>query len=534
VLKGLHEKGLKTRVLGVWVGRKPEANLDKYAPEGWSKMCELVESELEYKDFAPDVMLGGLRLDEIYEAKCLPYLKRGDLFWVVGIRQTATGSQSQVENRGLRKSILIPESATVKHFADMVGDEKKQAVFLYTTMEISKLLRKGKEFEWQIGRHLLKVRKILPHGQFGPYHARVLDLSRSTVSRYKRLAEKYETPKDIPQHSTWRKLDREIRRRFVQRDGDDVPFSAFSVLDATTGPWKQRKQEWLDLGIDDTKGRPDSEAYRKGMRDPSDDGVSAFDPVLAEVMYKWFCPEWGAVLDPFAGGMTRGIVAGACNRQYIGWDIREDQLDMNQEQWEDIVWPRLEELREQEGRMYIQPLWVSGESQGMNESHHYDFVLTCPPYFNLERYGGGAADLSSMTPDEFLADYRLIIDRALKLLAEDRFAAYVVADVRDKKTGFYQRLVSETENAFEDCGARLYNKFVLMTAVGSLPKRTPKQWEASRKAGQRHQEVLVFVKGDPKKATAGVKNLEQRPVPFFLEDGDDYYKPIIKDKPPLV
>jgi hypothetical protein len=47
----------------------------------------------------------------------------------------------------------------------------------------------------------------------------------------------------------------------------------------------------------------------------------------------------------------------------------------------------------------------------------------------------------------------------------------------------------------------LYNDAVLVTAVGSLPIRAAKQFNASRKIGKTHQNVLVFVKGDPKRAT---------------------------------
>lgn len=39
--------------------------------------------------------------------------------------------------------------------------------------------------------------------------------------------------------------------------------------------------------------------------------ISVFDPLLAELMYRWFCPAGGFVLDPYAGGCTRGIIA-AC------------------------------------------------------------------------------------------------------------------------------------------------------------------------------------------------------------------------------
>jgi len=33
-----------------------------------------------------EASLGGLALDPYYEAKCVPYLRPGDLFWVVGRR----------------------------------------------------------------------------------------------------------------------------------------------------------------------------------------------------------------------------------------------------------------------------------------------------------------------------------------------------------------------------------------------------------------------------------------------------------------
>ena len=37
---------------------------------------------------------------------------------------------------------------------------------------------------------------------------------------------------------------------------------------------------------------------------PTASGTSIFDPVLCEIAYRWFCPQGGTVLDPFAGGIT--------------------------------------------------------------------------------------------------------------------------------------------------------------------------------------------------------------------------------------
>ena len=41
---------------------------------------------------------------------------------------------------------------------------------------------------------------------------------------------------------------------------------------------------------------------------------------------------------------------------------------------------------------------------------------------------------------------------------------------------------------------------MLVTAVGSLQIRVSKQFRSGRKLGKTHQDVLVFVKGDPRKA----------------------------------
>ena len=46
--------------------------------------------------------------------------------------------------------------------------------------------------------------------------------------------------------------------------------------------------------------------------------VSVFDPVLTEIMYLWFCPKNGTILDPFAGGSVRGVVASFMKLKYIG------------------------------------------------------------------------------------------------------------------------------------------------------------------------------------------------------------------------
>ena len=92
-------------------------------------------------------------------------------------------------------------------------------------------------------------------------------------------------------------------------------------------------------------------------------------------------------------------------------------------------------------------------------------------------------------------------------LKQDRFAAWVISDVRDKRTGFYRGLVLNTIDAFAAAGLPLYNDLITIDPIGSGALLAGGQFEGGRKVRRMHQHVLVFVKGDPKRAAvaAGAK-----------------------------
>ncbi len=307
----------------------------------------------------------------------------------------------------------------------------------------------------------------------------------------------------------------------------------FSVLDARQGYWQDRKRAWLGLGIEGEKGREavafdnqdgltriknDVLAKSKGYknidyyrqkRDVESvlgreitnaefeekylktngskalaSGTSIFDPVLTEISYSWFCPDSGKILDPFAGGSVRGIVASSLGFDYTGVDLSENQIAENRKQANEILEDR-------------KPLWIVGDSDKDLPDGEFDFVFSCPPYGNLEVYSDAEEDISNMDHGGFISVYRSIIQQSVDRLKQDRFACFVVGDFRDKK-GFYRNFVSDTISAFQDAGMILYNEMILVTAVGSLPIRAARAFNAGRKVGKTHQNVLVFYKGNPK------------------------------------
>jgi hypothetical protein len=330
----------------------------------------------------------------------------------------------------------------------------------------------------------------------------------------------------------------------------------FSVLDTRQGYWQERKQAWIGLGLQGEVGRSGVRAItdpaitvmgfydikaelekdlerqlanKEALRIGIDRGIikqmgvnigtSIFDPVLCEIMYSWFCPKDGKVLDPFAGGPVRGVVAAVLGRQYVGVDLRKEQIDANYEQWQTLK-PKLERVF---GKGLPPPTWIVGNSLEIASlcPGEYDFMLSSPPYHNLEVYSDDPRDLSTMRYDAFIEALSKIIKASCDMLKEDRFAVFVVAEIRDnKKNKALRGFVADVIDAFKRAGCEFYNDMVLVNTAGSLPFRIRNCFEATRKIGKMHQNILVFVKGDAKRATqacgpVGVADLG-------LDEGENY------------
>jgi hypothetical protein len=93
ILWGLKQVGRTLRVTGVAVGADPTKRLDKWAPPDWRRSTTLRRSASPYAQPALQITWGDIPLDPLYEAKCIPFLKRGDCLWVVGHRNTGPPMQ---------------------------------------------------------------------------------------------------------------------------------------------------------------------------------------------------------------------------------------------------------------------------------------------------------------------------------------------------------------------------------------------------------------------------------------------------------
>jgi DNA modification methylase len=272
----------------------------------------------------------------------------------------------------------------------------------------------------------------------------------------------------------------------------------FSILDTRTKEWQDRKRYWIKTyNITSELGREDTVSKSK-FWDTDEISVSIFDATLCEYMYQWFTPKGGMILDPFAGGSVRGIVATEMGYQYDGIDLSKLQIEENQKQ-------------------STKPNWMVGDSDDVLDTINteitgeYDLVFTCPPYYDLEKYSDSNRDLSNMNDSEFDKTYFRILDKSAQKLKNNRFFIVVVSEVRevsktgDYKIGKYRGLVNKTIQACEEAGLHFYNDMILFNSQHQAGRVVDTYFNRNRKVASVHQNVLVFVKGNPDLATEDIE-----------------------------
>lgn len=295
----------------------------------------------------------------------------------------------------------------------------------------------------------------------------------------------------------------------------------FSILDSRKGYWQKRKKAWRELIGDAGETREDTCITQIEMRYPSiyynsrekrkelgitfreyldkyvseeekredskvlTSGVSLFDPVLAEILCKWFTPsEESKIFDPFAGDTQKGLVFASCSHSFRGIELRQEQVDVN----ERVIAGRDLDIA-----------YVCDDGRNVSkhiESDSQDLLFSCPPYYDVEVYSDLPNDASNQdTYEDFLQILREAFKNAIGCLKDNRFAVVVVGDVRDKRTGYYYDFVGDVKRIFKDAGMPLYNEVILIESGASAALRVSNCMK-SRKMVKCHQNILVFYKGD--------------------------------------
>ena len=296
----------------------------------------------------------------------------------------------------------------------------------------------------------------------------------------------------------------------------------FSILDTRKGYWQDRKKKWHDIIGDMGESRNDTlvtsleikykDLYQRTREHRKElglsfkeyidkyvsqedlekeqakivaQGVSILDPVMAEIVCRWFGQENGKAFDCFAGDSVFGFVSAYLGNDFTGVELREKQAALNNE--------RVEGMKAR---------YICDDGQNVAkhiEPESQDLLFSCPPYFDLEKYSDLPNDASNQGSYEgFIKILENAFTGAVSCLKQNRFAAICVGDVRDKNTGFYYDFCGDIKRIFKENGMRLYNEIILVEQTASTALRASRYMD-SRKVAKTHQHLLVFFKGDPKK-----------------------------------
>lgn len=286
----------------------------------------------------------------------------------------------------------------------------------------------------------------------------------------------------------------------------------FSILDTRQGYWQERKRLWNNLIMDKVDCRKDKQPGLTVFYDNEDYGdrfkgfltSSLLDPVLSEIVCLWFGLNNCKTFDCFAGDTVFGFVSGYIGNEFIGIELRQEQVDFNNERCK---------------KHNLKSKYFCDDGQNISKyirRNSQDLLFSCPPYFDLEKYSDLPNDASNQkTYKEFLQILDNSFTDSIKCLKKDRFAVIVVSDIRNKE-GFYYNFPEDIKNIFLKNNMELYNEIILINAIGTLAVRANKYMK-NRKIGKCHQDVLVFYKGNPKEIKNNYKEIkyESRDLELF-------------------
>lgn len=282
------------------------------------------------------------------------------------------------------------------------------------------------------------------------------------------------------------KVDEIEKKGFLQKRFLIPPFSTF---DTRQGYWQERKSQWLELTGNLSETRNNEYGTLGGANNnllaTINEGTSNFDPVLAEIICKWFCVPGGKILDPFGGEQTKGVVAKMLGYNYSAVEFRQDQVDLNNKTLNNLG---------------FEDCYVCGDSNNIStliKDRDFNLCFTSPPYYDLEVYS--AEDMSALgTYEEFMQQYENIFKQCVDMLADNSFLVVKVADIRNKKSGEYRGFVADNIKMFQKLGLYFYNDIVLLNSIGTGAFRA-NTCMRTRKVVKLHQNILIFYKGDMRK-----------------------------------
>jgi len=255
---------------------------------------------------------------------------------------------------------------------------------------------------------------------------------------------------------------------------DNFGFLPFSIIK----PTPQSKQSWKHIAYFDDE-EIDIRSYR-GIKNA--DGIakmSEFHAGLAENLIRYWSLKGARVVDPFAGRVTRAVVTTKLDREYYGYEITPNTYKRALTHFD---------------KHNISPTLYNGDGCKLEytENNFADLVMTCPPYYDIEKYESCDGQLSDIKGyDNFLLAMNECVKNVDRVLKPGAYAVFVVADFR--RDGGLQSFSSDLINQFKNNGM-LHWDTIIMENISPFASMQLYKANCKRYTSKIHEYILVFRK----------------------------------------
>jgi len=235
--------------------------------------------------------------------------------------------------------------------------------------------------------------------------------------------------------------------------------------------------------------------------------LSKFNSEYAKRILEMWSKKDDLVIDPFAGRSSRPLVCTLLERNYIGFDVLKENLQEAQEQYDILKKDR------KLGKLKL----INETSEKIDQHFHKqiaDVIMTCPPYFNIEKYDSADGQLTDLkTYEQFLERYNIILNKSIAVLKPGGFFIIVLANFRID--GQFYDFVGDTKNILKQ--KLIYHDEIILEM--SPAKRHPLYVQAITNLNclKIHEYCIVFRK------TADINYLVER------NNDINWNRPLVKD-----
>lgn len=198
-------------------------------------------------------------------------------------------------------------------------------------------------------------------------------------------------------------------------------------------------------------------------------GFSPFPQEVSSLCFQYFMRDATHVFDPFAGWGDRHEAAKKYNKNYTGYDCSPEAIIKAGE------------------KGFINYL---NDSLTADIPEH-DGLVTCPPYWNLEKYAGEGID-KDKTWEEFIWDYETILSRCYQTARKGSTYCIMVGEWR--KNHIFYDLEYRTRKIMESLGAVMFDQIVVSRKTTSKIKIMLPQAKRLGYSVRVHESLLVFKK----------------------------------------